>query len=225
MKSILEEATDPLNNIILFIDEIHTIIGAGGQENNDAAQMIKPLLSRGKIKLIGATTFNEYQKHIEKDAALKRRFQEIVINEPDAANTKQILMGLKTTYEDFHGVHIQEESFDYAIQLSMRYILNKHLPDKALDLIDEASAKKSTMTAKLEHDEEYKICEKKIESIQRKIEESIEKQDYFGAAEFKEKEEEIKKEMHIMRTQKNIPTHLRPIIQKEDIGIVLAEKL
>jgi len=92
MKSILEEAMDPINNIIMFIDEIHTIIGAGGQENNDAAQMIKPLLSRGKIKLIGATTFNEYQKYIEKDAALKRRFQEVIVNEPNNEMSKEILL-------------------------------------------------------------------------------------------------------------------------------------
>jgi ATP-dependent Clp protease ATP-binding subunit ClpB len=92
MKSILDEATDISNNIILFIDEIHSIIGAGGQENNDAAQMIKPLLARGKIKLIGATTFDEYQKYIEKDAALKRRFQEINVDEPDYQSTKDILM-------------------------------------------------------------------------------------------------------------------------------------
>ncbi len=92
MKAILEEASDPTNNIILFIDELHTIIGAGGQDQNDAAQMLKPLLSRGKIKLIGATTFDEYQKHIEKDAALKRRFQEVVVNEPTPEMTKQIIL-------------------------------------------------------------------------------------------------------------------------------------
>lgn len=225
MKAILEEATDPLNNIILFIDEIHTIIWAGWQENNDAAQMIKPLLSRGKIKLIWATTFNEFQKHIEKDAALKRRFQEVIVNEPNNQDTKQILLWLQQTYEDFHGVHIEEGCFDYAINLSKRYILNKHLPDKALDLIDEACAKKSTMTWKLENDEEYKKQELAIQEIQRKIEIAIEKQDYFGAAAFKEQEETIKKEMLMMRTQKNIPTHLRPSIKKEDIWVVLAEKI
>lgn len=225
MKAILEEAMDPLNHIILFIDEIHTIIGAGGQENNDAAQMIKPLLSRGKIKLIGATTFNEFQKHIEKDAALKRRFQEVIVNEPNNQDTKQILLGLQQTYEDFHGVHIEEDCFDYAINLSKRYILNKHLPDKALDLIDEACAKKSTMTGKLENDENYQKQEEAIQEIQNKIEIAIEKQDYFGAAALKEQEETIKKEMLLMRTQKNIPTHLRPSIKKEDIWVVLAEKL
>jgi ATP-dependent Clp protease ATP-binding subunit ClpB len=94
MKSILEEAQDPLNNIILFIDELHTIIWAGWQDNNDAAQMLKPLLARGKIKLIWATTFDEYQKHIEKDAALKRRFQEVIVNEPDAEVSMEIMKWL-----------------------------------------------------------------------------------------------------------------------------------
>src|SRR5574344_1237667 len=144
MKSILEEAMDPTNNIILYIDEIHSIIGAGGQENGDAAQMLKPLLSRGKIKLIGSTTFNEYQKYIEKDQALKRRFQEVIVNEPDTEASKQILIGLKKAYEDFHGVQIQEEALEVAINLSKRYMMNKYLPDKALDIIDEACARKST---------------------------------------------------------------------------------
>ncbi len=224
MKSILEEAIDPTNNIILFIDEIHTIIGAGGQENGDAAQMLKPLLSRGKIKLIGSTTFNEYQKYIEKDAALKRRFQEVIINEPDGETSKQILSGLKKTYEDFHGVMIDEDALDIAIDLSKRYILNKFLPDKALDIIDEACARKSTMNEKLDNDKDYKKFEETLAKIQEKIEQAIEKQDYFWAAELKAKEEEAKLEMNKIRNNKNIPTHLRPIISKEDIGNVLADK-
>jgi len=178
MNFFLEEATDPTNNIILFIDELHTIIGAGGQDQNDAAQMLKPLLSRGKIKLIGATTFDEYQKYIEKDAALKRRFQEVVVNEPSIEMTKQIIFGLKPTYEDFHGVVISEEAIESAIMLSKRYILNKQLPDKALDILDEASARKSTMQKKLDNDDEYKKQETKIEKIQKQIEKAIENQDY-----------------------------------------------
>ncbi|PJA48483.1 MAG: ATP-dependent Clp protease ATP-binding subunit ClpC [candidate division SR1 bacterium CG_4_9_14_3_um_filter_40_9] len=225
MKSILEEAMDPTNNIIMFIDEIHTIIGAGGQENNDAAQMIKPLLSRGKIKLIGATTFNEYQKYIEKDAALKRRFQEVIVNEPNNEMSKEILLGLKQTYEDFHGVQIADAALEAAVTLSKRYMLNKYLPDKALDLIDEACAKKSTMSEKLNNDEEYKKFELKINKIEKQIEEAIEKQDYFGAAEFKEQEDKMKQEMLKIRSNKNIPTHLRMIISKEDIGNVLADKI
>lgn len=224
MKSILEEATDPTNNIILFIDELHTIIGAGGQDQNDAAQMLKPLLSRGKIKLIGATTFDEYQKYIEKDAALKRRFQEIVVDEPSIETTKQIILGLKQIYEDFHGVALSEEAIDAAISLSKRYILNKQLPDKALDIIDEASARKSTMQQKLDNDDSYKKQEKKIEKIQKQIDDAIENQDYFSAAELKAQLEDLKKELQKIRSNKNIPMNLRSVISPEDIGKVLADK-
>ena len=224
MKSILEEATDPTNNIILFIDELHTIIGAGGQDQNDAAQMLKPLLSRGKIKLIGATTFDEYQKYIEKDAALKRRFQEVIVNEPSIEMTKQIIFGLKPTYEDFHGVVISEEAIESAIMLSKRYILNKQLPDKALDILDEASARKSTMQKKLDNDDEYKKQETKIEKIQKQIEKAIENQDYFAAAELKTEEEELKKNLQKLRSNKNIPAHLRSVIESSDIWNVLADK-
>lgn len=224
MKSILEEATDPMNNIILFIDEIHTIIGAGWQEQNDAAQMIKPLLSRGKIKLIWATTFHENQKYIEKDAALKRRFQEVVINEPDHKTTKDILLWLKSMYEDFHWVSLTEESLESAITLSKRYILNKHLPDKALDIIDEACARKSTMDQKLANDEEFKKDEAEINRLQSEIEKYIDKQDYFMAAQVKEQIEEIKKNMQKIRKSKVLPDHLRPIVSPEDIWNVLADK-
>lgn len=224
MKAILEEATDPTNHIILFIDELHTIIGAGGQEHNDAAQMLKPLLSRGKLKLIGATTFDEYQKVIEKDAALKRRFQEIIVNEPNEDITKEIISGLKQTYEDFHGVNILPEAIDAAIHLSKRYILNKHLPDKALDILDEACARESTMQEKLSHDNRYQKTEKEIEHIEEEIEKAIENQEYFIAAELKEKEESLKKELNQIRMNKNIPTYLRSEIDAKDIGNVLAEK-
>jgi len=225
MKAILEEAMDPHNNIILFIDELHTIIGAWGQENNDAAQMIKPLLARGKIKLIGATTYDEYQKHIEKDAALKRRFQEVHVGEPNTEVTEQILNGLKENYENFHGVTLTTESITTAIKLSQRYILNKHLPDKALDIIDEACARKSTMTEKLENDGEFLQNQKKIEKIEKEIELAIENQDYFKAAELKEKQESFKKSILQLRTNKNIPHHLRPQITPADIWQVLADKI
>ena len=224
MKSILEEAQDPLNNIILFIDELHTIIGAGWQDNNDAAQMLKPLLARGKIKLIWATTFDEYQKHIEKDAALKRRFQEVIVNEPDYDTTRQIIEWLRQTYEDFHGVQITDEAIKASVKLTQRYILNKHLPDKALDIIDEACARKSTMQAKLENDDEYKKIEKKIKKVKEQIESAIENQDYFQAAELKEEEDKLKNTLVKIRWKKNIPMNLRPLIDKKDIGEVLADK-
>ncbi len=224
MKSILDEAMDIANNIILFIDEIHSIIGAWGQENNDAAQMIKPLLARWKIKLVGATTFDEYQKYIEKDAALKRRFQEINIDEPDYHTTKEILVWLKKHYEDYHGVVIEDEAIENAIKLSQRYILNKHLPDKALDIIDEACARKSTLTVKLEQDDQYKLVESEVHALDEKIEASIDSQNYFKAAELKEKQESLKKQMHQMRNKKSLPLHLRVKVQVSDIGKVLSDK-
>jgi len=124
---------------------------------------------------------------------------------------------LKQVYEDFHGVQITDTALEAAINLSRRYMMNKYLPDKALDIIDEACARESTMTQKLENDDEYKKFEDTLVKIQKKIEESIEKQDYFGAAELKDKEEEIKVEMNKVRTSKNVPTHLRPLIDNKDI--------
>ena len=224
MKSILEEAMDPMNNIILFIDELHTIIWAWWQDNNDAAQMLKPLLARWKIKLIWATTFDEYQKHIEKDAALKRRFQEVIVNEPDHDVSIQIMQWLRQTYEDFHGVQITDDAIKASVKLTQRYVLNKHLPDKALDIIDEACARKSTMQQKLENDDEYKKIEKKIEKIKAQIDVAIENQDYFQAAELKEEEEKQKNTLLKIRNRKNVPSHLRPLITKEDIWNVLSDK-
>lgn len=226
LKAILEEAADVTNNIILFIDEIHTIIGSGNQEGSaDAANMLKPLLARGKIKLIGATTFDEYQKHIEKDAALKRRFQELFVDEPTTADTITIMNGIKKNFEDYHGVIIADEAIQQAVELSKRYILNKHLPDKAIDIIDEASARKSTMNEKLEKNNEYQKQEEKLIAVQEKIEKAIEKQDYFQAAELKEQEEKIKAHMKTLRMKNTLPEHLRPTVDLADIGRVLADKI
>ncbi len=218
LKAILEEAADVTNNIILFIDEIHTIIGSGNQEGSaDAANMLKPLLARGKIKLIGATTFDEYQKHIEKDAALKRRFQELHIDEPNTHDTMLILQGIKKNFEDYHGVVIDDKAIAQAVELSKRYILNKHLPDKAIDIIDEASARKSTMNEKLEKNNDYKKQEEKLLGVQEKIEKAIEKQDYFQAAELKEQEEKIKAHMKTLRMKNTLPEHLRPTVSVFDV--------
>jgi ATP-dependent Clp protease ATP-binding subunit ClpC len=224
-KAVMEEATDPTNNIILFIDEIHTMIGAGGAAGtDDAAQLIKPLLARWKIKLIAATTFDEYQQHIEKDAALKRRFQEIYVNEPSIEDTKQILLWLKSNFEEFHNVRITDESIDTAIKLSARYVMNKHFPDKAIDIIDEASARASTFTTQNEQDEDYKSLNKDIEDIQDKIQSAITDQDYFLAAELKLQQKTLKDKIRTVRSSKSLPLHLRPVVDIEDIGRVLADK-
>lgn len=225
-KTILDEAADPVNNIILFIDELHTIIGAGGANGtDDAAQLIKPMLARGKIKLIGATTFDEFQKHIEKDAALKRRFQEIHVNEPTHADTKKILLWLRSRYEDFHGVSITDEAIDQAIALTSRYVLNKFLPDKAIDVIDEAGARKSTLLAKTEIDDQYQEIVKKIEEIDLRVAQCVEDQDYYTAATLKKEQESLKQSLLDLKQAHTVPHHLRPVVTWLDIGQVLADKM
>ena len=140
MKRVIQEAAQN-PQLILFLDEIHTLIGAGGAEGSlDAANILKPALSRGEIQLIGATTVEEYRKHIEKDAALERRFQPVLVEEPNEEDAEEILKGLRQYYEEYHGVTIQDEALTAAVQLSARYINDRFLPDKALDLLDEAAS-------------------------------------------------------------------------------------
>ena len=142
LKSVLKEVVQSAGNIVLFIDEIHTLVGAGGGEGAmDAANILKPALARGELRTVGATTLDEYQKHIEKDKALERRFQRVLVDEPDTESAISILRGIKEKYEHHHKVLIKDEAVIAAVKLSERYITNRFLPDKAIDLIDEASAK------------------------------------------------------------------------------------
>ena len=226
LKNIIDEAMDPTLNIILFIDELHTIIWAWSAEGTwDAANILKPALARGKIKLIWATTFDEYQKYIEKDVALKRRFQEVMVDEPSVADTKTMLLWLKSKYEDFHGVNISEEAINSAVNLSKRYIMNKFLPDKAIDILDEACARKSTMIVKLDNDEDNKKLTADLEDLEKKIEKAVANQDYFLAAKHKNTQNEIKKEIQKIRNQNLLPNHLRPSVDVDDIWKALAEKI
>ena len=142
LKSVIKEVTNADGQIILFIDEIHTLVGAGGGEGAmDAANILKPALARGELRAIGATTLNEYQKYFEKDKALERRFQTVMVNEPDEVSAISILRGIKERYENHHKVRIQDDACIAAVQLSERYISDRFLPDKAIDLMDEAAAK------------------------------------------------------------------------------------
>ena len=138
LKKILKEIKDSDGKIILFIDEIHMIVGSGAEGAMDCGNMLKPMLARGEIKCIGATTLNEYRKYIEKDGALERRFQKVKVNEPSVEDTITILRGLKQRFEVYHGVNIKDASLVCAATLADRYITDRFLPDKALDLVDEA---------------------------------------------------------------------------------------
>ena len=141
LKAVLREIAEAEGKVVLFIDELHTLVGAGAAEGSvDASNMLKPALARGELRCIGATTLNEYKKHIEKDAALERRFQQVYVGEPTVEDTIAILRGLKERYEVHHGVRIKDSAIVAAATLSHRYISDRFLPDKAIDLVDEAAA-------------------------------------------------------------------------------------
>ena len=185
-------------NIIIFIDEIHTIIGAGGAEGAiDAANILKPALARGEIQCIGATTTNEYKKYIEKDTALERRFQPIMVGEPNKEETLEILKGLREKYETHHNVKILDESLKAAVNLSDRYITDRFMPDKAIDLIDEASAK--LRIENLVTPSSIKEINTKIEKIMEEKENAVDSENFEKAAELKDKELSLKEEKKNMK--------------------------
>jgi len=145
LKAVLKEVQASEGQVLLFIDELHTVVGAGAAEGAmDAANLLKPMLARGELHLIGATTLDEYRKHIEKDAALERRFQTVLVDQPTVEDTISILRGLKERYEVHHGVRIKDAALVAAAKLSNRYISDRFLPDKAIDLIDESAARLRT---------------------------------------------------------------------------------
>ena len=193
LKDILELIRKD-NRIILFIDELHTIIGAGSAEGSiDAANIVKPALARGELQVIGATTITEYRKHIEKDAALERRFQPVMVGVPSAKSSEEMLLGLRKRYEKFHGLTIAADAIKAAVELSDRYITDRNLPDKAIDLMDEACSrlriklyKKSLPARKLQED---------LEFVQLEKEEAVEKQNYEEAATLRDKESKLQEEL------------------------------
>ncbi|WP_410503508.1 AAA family ATPase [Leptolyngbya sp. O-77] len=169
LKAVLKEVTDSNGQIILFIDEIHTVVGAGATQGAmDAGNLLKPMLARGELRCIGATTLDEYRKYIEKDAALERRFQQVYVDQPTVEDTVSILRGLRERYENHHGVKISDSALVAAAMLSNRYISDRFLPDKAIDLVDEAAAKlKMEITSKPEELDEVdrKILQLEMEKL------------------------------------------------------------
>lgn len=190
IKKALEEVKK-VGDVILFIDEIHTIVGAGSAEGAiDAANILKPLLARGEIQLVGATTLNEYRKFIEKDSALERRFSPVTVNEPSEKDTISILKGIRDKYEAHHNVKITDEAIEAAVKMSVRYINDRFLPDKAIDLIDEAASKARLKT--YTEPDSLKELEEEISNVSKDKEEAVRTQKFEKAASLRDKEKELK---------------------------------
>ena len=221
IKKVLSEVMDD-GQVLLFIDEIHTIIGAGGAEGAiDASNILKPSLARGELQLIGATTLEEYRKYIEKDTALERRFQPVTIEEPSEDESYEILKGLRGRYEEHHKVTITDEALRAAVRLSARYINDRFLPDKAIDLIDEASSK-IRLSGYMEP-EEIKTLEKDIEALERQKENAIKAEAYEKAGDIKKKQakkqekiDKIREKWKKERNQKNL------VVGENEIADVVA---
>lgn len=199
IKNILDEVVKA-GNVILFIDELHNIVGAGSAEGAvDAANILKPQLARGEIQIIGATTLNEYRKYIEKDAALERRFQPVTVGEPTEEETVLILKGLRDKYEAHHKVKITDEAIDAAVKLSVRYINDRFLPDKAIDLIDEASSK--VRLRQFTQPPDLKAMEDKLKLLGEQKSTAVNSQEFERAAKLRDEERELKAELEEKREQ------------------------
>ncbi|MCR5007513.1 MAG: ATP-dependent Clp protease ATP-binding subunit [Oribacterium sp.] len=222
IKRVIAEARND-GNVLLFIDEIHTIIGAGGAEGAlDAANILKPALARGELQIIGATTLDEYRKHIEKDAALERRFQPVTVDEPSEDETYDILKGIAPKYEEHHHVVIDDEALKAAVSLSERYINDRYLPDKAIDLIDEA-ASKIRITASGEP-QAIKKLRMQIDDLENDKEQCIREEDFEGASEIKKKQEQkkLRLDKEIEKWQKSKEDNVLHVTET-DIANVVSE--
>lgn len=218
LKKIIDEIIEN-KNIILFIDEMHTLIGAGAAEGSmDAPNILKPALSRGEIQVIGATTLKEYKKYIEKDSALERRFQTIMVNEPSAEDAISILKGIRNKYEKFHCAKITDEAIQAAVKISQRYITDRFLPDKAIDLMDEASAKVRLKTVNIPTN--ISQLEQKIQDLKKAKEKAIDNQDYELAATIRDQEIQIKEELATAKTAWEKQNNAQIAVTEEDIADV-----
>ncbi len=222
LKVVMKEITQA-GNIIIFIDELHTLVGAGAAEGSiDASNMLKPALSRGEIQCIGATTLDEYRKHIEKDGALKRRFQPIYVQPPSVDETVRIIQGLRDRYEEHHGVEITEEAILEAVKLSDRYISDRFLPDKAIDLIDETGSRAKLQTYALPG--ELKAMEQELKKVSREKEMAISLQNFEEAVKFREEEERLRKLLEESKREwKKNQEKNKPVITKEDVAYVVSK--
>jgi ATP-dependent Clp protease ATP-binding subunit ClpC len=223
LKKIMDEIRQA-GNVILVIDEVHTLIGAGAAEGAiDAANILKPALARGELQCIGATTLDEYRKHIERDAALERRFQPVMVGEPTVEETIEILYGLRERYEQHHKLKILDEALEAAAKLSDRYISDRYLPDKAIDLVDEAGSRVRLINSQLPP--AAKELDKELRQVLKDKDDAVRSQDFDKAGELRDREMEIKAEIRaIAQTKKTDGTSddASPVVDEEDIAQIVA---
>jgi ATP-dependent Clp protease ATP-binding subunit ClpC len=226
LKQIIDEISCK-PDYILFIDELHNIIGAGSNQGTmDAANILKPALSRGLLRCIGATTIDEYKKHITSDPALERRFQSINVEEPTTDQTIKILKGIKSYYEDFHNIELTNSALESAVEFSDRYIHDNFLPDKAIDLIDEASALVKSKNKSSSAQKKYNQTEEELNLCYEQKEKAIAEENFDKACELKEKELELEKELKLLESQiKNSKKPARKKVKKEDVASVLSNRI
>ena len=217
MKKIIAEVREN-KNIILFVDELHTLIGAGGAEGAmDASNILKPALSRGELQLIGATTIDEYRKRIEKDAALERRFQQIMVEEPTEEEAIEILQGLRPYYEKHHGLTISDAAVEAAVKMSVRYVNDRFLPDKAIDLIDESAAK--VRLYGYQPSDELKECAAALDQIEEKKLQAVRKGDAEGMQALKAEQAELEQQLDKLREKRNRKSRRKlPEVTAEDVA-------
>ena len=221
LKGLIDEVRQD-GTIILFIDEMHTLVGAGAAEGAlDAANILKPALSRGESQIIGATTLDEYKKHLEKDAALSRRFQTILVEEPSIEDAKKILMGLRGKYEAFHCAHIEDAAIEAAVRLSHRYITDRFLPDKAIDLMDEAASK--VRMKQVAQPEKLQEIRARLEKLGVEKEAAISAQDYERAARIRDDEQKVKDELEEAKRRFEKRGKSRITVTADDIADVVAQ--
>ena len=221
LKRLIDEVRQD-GTIILFIDEMHTLVGAGAAEGAlDAANILKPALSRGEIQIIGATTLDEYKKHLEKDATLSRRFQSILVEEPSIEDAKKILMGLRGKYEAFHCAHIEDAAIEAAVRLSHRYITDRFLPDKAIDLMDEAASK--VRMKQVAQPEKLQEIRARLEKLGVEKEAAISAQDYERAARIRDDEQKVKDELEEAKRRFEKRGKSRITVTADDIADVVAQ--
>lgn len=221
----LKKAIDEVqkhNDMIIFIDEIHTLVGAGATEGAmDAANILKPALARGEFQVIGATTLDEYKKHIEKDAALERRFQPVLVGEPSEEDALEILKGLRDRYEAFHKAKITDEALEAAVSLSSRYITDRFLPDKAIDVVDEAASKVRMKVFSAAPD--VKALETQLADVKKEKEAAVTAQEFEKAAEMRDEEKRIEKEINDKKKAAKENSDAKLVVTDEDIASVVAQ--